>query len=92
MKYIKIKYRLLVYLTCFTVFLEILKKKSSENDQSIGNFQCFFIYLFSSPENSVNQLITNSGLSRMDFIIVGVLSNFRVVYNRWYIFICLFKF
>ena len=48
------------YLTSFTVFLEILKKKkalkkkalkkkSSENDQLTGHFQSFFIYFSSSP-------------------------------------------
>ena len=48
------------YLTSFTVFLEILKKKnsekiknkikkSSENDQSTGHFQSFSIYFFFVP-------------------------------------------
>ena len=46
------------YVTSFTVFLEIFKKKkrkkssekkSSENDQSTGHFQSFFIYFFLSP-------------------------------------------
>ena len=59
MKYIKIKYRLLVYLTSFTVFSGYIKKKSSENEkkkkknsenyQLTGHFQSFFIYFFSSP-------------------------------------------
>ena len=54
-KYLKIKYRLLVYLTSFTVFfLEILKKKkkkkTTENDQLTGHFQSFFYFIFfSSP-------------------------------------------
>ena len=60
-KYLKIKYRLLVYHTSFTVFLDILikkkyikkssenEKKSSENDQLTGHFQSFFINFFSSP-------------------------------------------
>ena len=64
MKYIKIKYRLLVYLISFTVFcLEIFKKKSSklkkkkkkkkkkssENDQLTGHFQSFFYLFFFVP-------------------------------------------
>ena len=68
MKYLKI------YLTSFTVFLEILKKstekKSSENDQSTGHFQSFFIYLFFFvpqtlvwKKNPVNQLVKKIGLS-----------------------------
>ena len=39
MKYLKIKYRLLVYLTSFTVCFGNIKKKSSENDQLTGHFQ-----------------------------------------------------
>ena len=35
----------LPYRTYFYFFLDI-KKKSSENDQFIGHFQSFFIYLF----------------------------------------------
>ena len=62
MKYLKI------YLTSFTVFMEILKKKkSSENDQSTGHFQSFLIYFFGphdprSEKNPVNQLIKKPGL------------------------------
>ena len=48
---------MLVYLTSFTFFLEILKKKSSENEkkssengQLTGHFQSFFIYFFSSSK------------------------------------------
>ena len=55
MKYLKIKYRLLIYLTSFTVFSGDIKKKKalkkkkkkkkgSENDQLTGHFQSFFIY------------------------------------------------
>ena len=70
------------YLTSFTVFLEILKKKkekkssekkalkikSSENDQSTGNFQSVFhLFLFvldpRSEKNPVNQLIKKSDLN-----------------------------
>ena len=36
-----------VYLTSFTVIMEILKR-SSQNDQSTGHFQSFFSF-FSSP-------------------------------------------
>ena len=46
MKYLK------VYHTSFSVFLEILKKakkKGSENDQSTGHFQSFFILFFFRP-------------------------------------------
>ena len=56
------------YTYCF--FLEILKKqkKSSENDQSTGHFQSFFIFFFVPPtldlkKIPINQLIKNSGLS-----------------------------
>ena len=52
MKYLKIYYRLLVNLTSFKFFQEILKKKkisekkiSSENDQSTGHLQSFFYSL-----------------------------------------------
>ena len=74
-KYLKIQYRLLVCLTSFTFFLEILKKKkkkkkkSSENDQLTGHFQNFFINFFSSPDPKsekkipVNQLIKKSGVT-----------------------------
>ena len=49
-KYLKI-YRLLVYLTSFTVFSgdiekKGLKDKSSENDQLTGHFQSVFIYFY----------------------------------------------
>ena len=67
-KYIKIKYRLLVYSLVLLFFLETLKKKalkkkSSENDQLTGHFQSFFIYFFRPPDPKsekkipVNQLI-----------------------------------
>ena len=46
MKYLKIYYRLLVYLTSFTVCSGDIKK-CSENDQKTGLFQSFF---FSSPD------------------------------------------
>ena len=62
MKYIEIKYRLLVYLTSYTVFSgdikktsenekkkALKKKKSSENDQWTGHFQSLFIYFFCPP-------------------------------------------
>ena len=67
MKYLKIFYRLLVYLASFTgVFSgdikkekKISEKKSSENDQSTGHFQSFFCPLDpkSEKKNPVNQLI-----------------------------------
>ena len=41
MKYLKIEYRLLVYLTSFTVSAGDIKKKS-ENDQLNGHFKSFF--------------------------------------------------
>ena len=73
MKYIKIKYRLLVYLTSLLFFfLGILKKalkKSSENDQLTGHFQSFFYLFYFVPptlnlkKNPVNQLIKKSGLT-----------------------------
>ena len=60
MKYLKIYYRLFVYHSSFTVFLDILikkekkkhseNKKSSENDQLAGHFQSFFIYFFRPPD------------------------------------------
>ena len=31
-------------------FLEIFKKKSSENDQLTGHFQSFFIFIFRLPD------------------------------------------
>ena len=46
---------MLVYLTSFTVFSGDIKKKvlekkkSSENEQSTGHFQSFFIYFFRPP-------------------------------------------
>ena len=55
MKYMKIKYRLLVYLSSFTEDIykkesSENKKKSSENDQLTGHFQSFFfIYFFRPP-------------------------------------------
>ena len=61
MKYLKIWYRLLVYLIVLLFVLEILKKKkkSSENDQSTGYFQSFFSYrppTLSLKKFPVNQL------------------------------------
>ena len=50
LKYLKIYYRLLFYLTCFTVFLEILKK-SSENDQLTGHFSELFYFIFFRPHD-----------------------------------------
>ena len=51
---------MLVYLT--SLYLEISKKKKSENDQLTGHFQSFFIYFFSpsdpkSEKNPIIQLI-----------------------------------
>ena len=67
MKYLMIKYRLLVFtLLVLLFFLEILKKKfrkkSSENDQSTGHFQSFFLLFFipltlNLKKNPANQLI-----------------------------------
>ena len=80
MKYIKIKYRLLVYLTSFTVFFSGDIKKSSENDQLTGHFQSFFIYFFSSPDPKsdffpFNQLIKNSGLTTISPAMCPSVSN-----------------
>ena len=47
MKYLKIKYKLLVTFLVLLFVPEILKK-SSENDQSTANFQLFFSGGFSS--------------------------------------------
>ena len=63
MKYLKIYYRLLVYLTSFTVCSGDIKK-CSENDQKTGLFQSFSFHpltLNLKKKNSVNQLIKNSG-------------------------------
>ena len=46
MKYINCRFNLLVLL----FFLEILKKKSFENDQLTGHFQSFFIIFFRPPD------------------------------------------
>ena len=58
MNYLKIKYRLLVYLTSFTVCSEDIKK-SSENDQSTGHFKSFLFFVPDpkSEKNPVNQQI-----------------------------------
>ena len=48
---------------CFSGDIKEKRKKSSENDQSTGHFQSFFIYFFRPPDpksekkNPVNQLI-----------------------------------
>ena len=64
MKYIKIKYRLLVYLTSFTVCSGDIIKKSSENNQSTGHFYSFFFRPLDlkSEKKNVNELIKISGL------------------------------
>ena len=55
-KHLKIKYRLLVCHTSFTVFSGDIKKSFENdqlnghlNDQLNGHFQSFFIYFFSFP-------------------------------------------
>ena len=79
-KYLKLSYRLLVYLTSFTVFfLKILKNQkkknseNSENDQSklTGHFQsCFFFkYLQTSKVNQqsiLNLLIFHNFPKNLD--------------------------
>ena len=72
MNYIKNKYRLLVYLTSFTVFIsgdikkkkalkKRKKKKSSENDQLTGQSELFYLFFLSPDPKSdffpINQLI-----------------------------------
>ena len=55
-KYIKIKYRLLVYFTSFTVFSgDIYIKKSSENDQFNWSFsELFYLFFFVPPTLDLN--------------------------------------
>ena len=100
MKYLKI------YLTSFTVFLEILKKsseKSSENDQSTGHFQSFFIFFFTPtpppppdprPEkkNPVNQLIKKNLALLMHPHILALLCVYHKIFLRFKIYLFLFAY
>ena len=67
--YLKIYYRLLVYLTRFNDLSGHIKK-SSETDQSTGHFQSFCFhhrqlpYPKSEKKSPVNQLVKKSGLGK----------------------------
>ena len=50
MKYLKIEYRLLVYQVLVLLFSSgDIKNKTSENDQSTGHFQSFFLFFVPLP-------------------------------------------